>query len=820
MRFEALSLLAADDVVVACEGRLRRHFPARAVAVDRRHVDCSEFLQSLSDVLRQLNPDATTSGTDDGSRPTDPRLVTDMLMGVLRGIGRNLMTTDEAFIIIKHCREEVCREVWPGTEFFWRRSPLWLLVRVALQLTLDRPARPRGDGNRRQPVSLYKAFMIFLMSSVVDRAESAHVSHDLLFFMKAKISRRVVKLGPADTEAASWYSIPREVLRRVDATLTKAWDAIQSPEAQARPLSPLAKLDMDQDTALSSTVLKEHLLWTRQRKPAGEPPDGAAGHARAARHRPFRRSRASDAPRPPFGNVDGDEMTHFELADFESWVEAQIERHVPLEDQGAEGKAADAACHDGGVEASETGKARLGAPAYRLLGGDQSEDTRWERSVDNDFARDLWARSGGGVLPPHPGLAGQRGASSLPRLCGECAGLRVHDPGFERFISPGDRSEGCGLCKMLHRALWPHGAQSMRLVRVFRQRTNLWTDRHSRPVLRLCAGPEWSGDGEIQVGLPQLLPRSSPEYYELLRSWIRRCDDSHEAFGCAALSETALPSRVMDVGTANEDRRLVRLVVPGPSQRGRYVALSHCWGNPSEEEREASCTFASNLAQRCEGIPVAQLGKTFQDAIAVTRGLGERYLWIDSLCIIQDDKSDWMHESTRMGTVFSSAYCVIAATAAAGTQSGFLRPPPANRFVALPTPSGAPLYLCETVDDFRGDVEQAGLSRRGWVLQERALARRTIHFSSGQTYWECGRGIHCETLALLNKYCFPATHPLPVLFYHIASPRRPANAFRPAKKPASSETRSSLRSPWRRRLPAAHSIAFSSLSLKTTPGWS
>ncbi|KAK0750666.1 heterokaryon incompatibility protein-domain-containing protein [Schizothecium vesticola] len=305
---------------------------------------------------------------------------------------------------------------------------------------------------------------------------------------------------------------------------------------------------------------------------------------------------------------------------------------------------------------------------------------------------------------------------------------------------------------MLYRVLWPREAQSARLVRVFRQGTNLWTDRHSRPLLRLCVDPEWPlRDGEIQVGLPQLLARSSPGYHELLRSWIQRCDDSHENFGCAAASQTALPTRVIDLGAnASEDERVVRLLGTNPSQRGRYIALSHCWGGPSEEEREANCTFTSNLTQRHQGINVAQLGKTFQDAIAVTRALGQRYLWIDSLCIIQDDRSDWMRESKCMGAVFSRAYCVIAATAATGPQDGFLRPP-AYGFVALPTPWGAPLYLCETVDDFRGDVEHAGLSRRGWVLQERALARRTIHFSSGQTYWECGRGIHCETLTLLNN---------------------------------------------------------------------
>lgn len=268
----------------------------------------------------------------------------------------------------------------------------------------------------------------------------------------------------------------------------------------------------------------------------------------------------------------------------------------------------------------------------------------------------------------------------------------------------------------------------------------------------MCVELGWEGDSSVQIGPLQPMERPSPLYYELLRSWVRRCDDDHAEFGCHAASQTMLPTRVVDVGDDSTNRGLVRLVCTKTSDRGRYIALSHCWGKPSAEEKEQNCTFAANLEERCLRIDLTKLGKTFQDAVKVTRGLGQRYLWIDSLCILQDDPDDWERESRRMETVFSLAYCVIAATAAEGTDTGFLKPPPPNRFVALPTPSlSAPLYLCTTVDDFHGDVEVASLGRRGWVLQERALARRTIHFSAGQTYWECGRGIHCESLSLLKN---------------------------------------------------------------------
>jgi hypothetical protein len=61
------------------------------------------------------------------------------------------------------------------------------------------------------------------------------------------------------------------------------------------------------------------------------------------------------------------------------------------------------------------------------------------------------------------------------------------------------------------------------------------------------------------------------------------------------------------------------------------------------------------------------------------------------------------------------------------------------------------VYVCDAIDDFNRDVENGQLNRRGWVLQERALARRTIYFADRQTYWECGQGVRCETLTKMNK---------------------------------------------------------------------
>ncbi|KAK1621820.1 hypothetical protein BDP81DRAFT_511094 [Colletotrichum phormii] len=130
---------------------------------------------------------------------------------------------------------------------------------------------------------------------------------------------------------------------------------------------------------------------------------------------------------------------------------------------------------------------------------------------------------------------------------------------------------------------------------------------------------------------------------------------------------------------------------------------------------------------------------TYQrDAVIITRKLGVKYLWLDSLCILQsngqehdaDSKEDWERESKLMEEIFGSAYLTIAASCANHRFEGFLNPRTPRQFI---------------IDNFEADVEHGELNQRGWVLQERALSRRTLHFTSTQTYWECGEGIRCET---------------------------------------------------------------------------
>jgi len=196
----------------------------------------------------------------------------------------------------------------------------------------------------------------------------------------------------------------------------------------------------------------------------------------------------------------------------------------------------------------------------------------------------------------------------------------------------------------------------------------------------------------------------------------------------------------------------LRLYHPDKPEEAEYIALSHCWGKLPQVLKDEFCTVSANVDKRKrEGISMDVLPQTFKDAVTVTRELGKRYLWVDSLCIIQDDPNDWAIESKRMEAVFTNAYCTIAADSAADSTVGFLKERQLPHYVEVPDSAHGRIYICEAIDDFHRDVEEGVLAQRAWVLQERALSRRTIHFTTNQLYWECGNGVRCETLAHMRN---------------------------------------------------------------------
>jgi hypothetical protein len=253
---------------------------------------------------------------------------------------------------------------------------------------------------------------------------------------------------------------------------------------------------------------------------------------------------------------------------------------------------------------------------------------------------------------------------------------------------------------------------------------------------------------DIQVGFPVLPEATHPIRFDLLRAWLRRCDKEHACNDRDPGLKEVLPTRLLFVGNLNTD--ILSIYTTTQLDDKDYVALSYCWGNLSEEEKGKICTTGENFRSRQKGFSINDLPRTFQDAIKVTRELGRQYLWIDSLCILQGDAKDWEHEAKRMEDVFSSAYCVIAASSATSSGEGFLKRNFSSRYVQTTDASGRRIYVCADMDDFENDVNISTLNTRGWVLQERALSRRTVHFTTKHMYWECGEGVCCENFNALQ----------------------------------------------------------------------
>ncbi|RTE79083.1 hypothetical protein BHE90_006436 [Fusarium euwallaceae] len=265
-------------------------------------------------------------------------------------------------------------------------------------------------------------------------------------------------------------------------------------------------------------------------------------------------------------------------------------------------------------------------------------------------------------------------------------------------------------------------------------------------VLSLYSDPEHvAASPDAQIGYPLLPKPGSSSQFAFIKEWLRVCQETHNHghLPGARLSSSELPTRVIDLGSL--DKPKLQLIAGEAMESHEYVALSHCWGKGMMFR-----ALKENIEILAKAVDFRRLPRTFQDAIKTARGLSLRYLWIDSLCIIQDDQEDWKREATRMQQVFSNATYVIAASSASSSAEGFLETRREERpFVTLHSSSGAITYICKFIDTFGKEMEESPLNKRGWVLQERALARRSIHFTSNQVYLECGDGVHCESLMKL-----------------------------------------------------------------------
>lgn len=237
--------------------------------------------------------------------------------------------------------------------------------------------------------------------------------------------------------------------------------------------------------------------------------------------------------------------------------------------------------------------------------------------------------------------------------------------------------------------------------------------------------------------------------------WLQNCRSTHPRCQSPRDNFKELPTRLVDLDTSG--LRLCSLV--GEPMLHPYATLSHCWGS-----KHYVLLTKENLASFYTGIPMASLSRIVIDAISIARKMGFRYLWIDTLCIVQDDPEDWEREASRMSQVYGSAALNIAASSAKDGSEGCFYEDLGISRCRVDVDVGGISCRHEIVSkDFAyAHLEQSPLLRRGWVLQERLLSQRMIHFTRLEMFWECHQGYASETFPCgipesLMEISFPKT---------------------------------------------------------------
>jgi hypothetical protein len=229
---------------------------------------------------------------------------------------------------------------------------------------------------------------------------------------------------------------------------------------------------------------------------------------------------------------------------------------------------------------------------------------------------------------------------------------------------------------------------------------------------------------------------------KLAKEWLKNCLQTHElcAFGCTK-QLSSLPTRVIDVGPADGSEEPYLLVTK--EKLGEWITLTHCWG-----KAQPLTTTTANLEHRKSSIPFQDFPPLFQDAITITRKLGYRHIWIDSLCIIQDSHEDWASESAKMGSIYEHAVLCIAADSCRDNKTGIFKSchaalePEIDFAFKVPWKHGSEIgYLYPRPQrKAASEWELNPVRQRCWTFQEQYLSPRLLSWTDMDTVWTCRSG--------------------------------------------------------------------------------
>lgn len=316
---EVFELSPLNRPVLTTKGRLRRSFPGSALALTIDAFEQPGFQATMAHTLAKMShqpvvdtkPKAKKAGRmhDEIRDTTHPKVVTELFMGFLRPAGEPV--EGDVARLWKNTREEV---VWYNALLPWRRSPVWMLLRVAMQLLFSRLAGPGSPS-----ADYYKNFMLFLKGNVLRMSLQYRIHCDLLYAMNAKLIRRLLKLEPSDPKAG--LGVVQEIMRTTAEHIRARWKGVMQKASPHHDLSILGSLDFEQDAFAPLETLTKFIdsLPTEEERTAT---DSFQPTSVLAKYQ------ASTLPTSPCAS---EEYVVYNLQALEAWVASQLpqwlERH-------------------------------------------------------------------------------------------------------------------------------------------------------------------------------------------------------------------------------------------------------------------------------------------------------------------------------------------------------------------------------------------------------------------------------------------------------------------------------------------------------------
>ncbi|KAH8891595.1 HET-domain-containing protein [Thozetella sp. PMI_491] len=337
------------------------------------------------------------------------------------------------------------------------------------------------------------------------------------------------------------------------------------------------------------------------------------------------------------------------------------------------------------------------------------------------------------------------------------------------------RDKGCSACEMLlgvieeFKSGWTTEAEDRKSVEIEYEPVSLTITLKENGVsignfCLICLSPEkdmfpdnykaqaFSGNPIIPLSLEIMPDSSSVAAMARVKLWLSHCLLNDKT--CFMAKKNSTPKRLLSIDSAENHERIYIVEQP---ERVEYACLSYCWGSDLDG---VLTTTSENVTAHYKSIPLDMLPKTIMDAISLCRGIGISYLWVDSLCIIQDDIKDWQQQSPLMLDIYGQSCLTIYAEHPKSCKEGFLGLqkygcPNWQRLLETPVPEGLGFsgtrFLMRNPRNGGRDhfdegmnAEEDSLSTRGWGLQERVLPFRRLIFNGREMTWECQCRRICE----------------------------------------------------------------------------